>query len=84
MTTYEEEVVDYVTTTNEPTENPTPSVPTATTTENTRENDYKNALSEIETILNKYNLALNAEVIVTTTGNYPRVFLTEKPTEKPE
>jgi hypothetical protein len=83
MTTYEEtEVVDYVETTNEPTT--TPSEPTATTTENTRENDYKNALTEIETVLNKYNLALNAEVIVSTNGNYPRVFLTERPTEKPE
>lgn len=84
MTTYEEEVVDYVTT-NEPTENPTPNVPTATnTTENPRENDYRNALNEIETVLEKYNLSLNAEITVTTNGNYPRVFLTERSTEKPE
>jgi len=69
-------------------EMPTPvATPTMTTveptanTENPREQDYKNAISEIETVLKKYNLTLSAEVTVTTNGNYPRVFLTEIPTE---
>jgi hypothetical protein len=51
---------------------------------NPREEDYKNAISEIETILKKYNLTLNAEVIVSTNGNFPRVFLAEIPTETAE
>ena len=70
-------------------EMPTPTttemtVETPTNTENTREEDYKNAISEIENILKKYNLALSAEVVVTTNGNYPRVFVAEIPTETAE
>jgi hypothetical protein len=65
-------------------EMPTPTTMTVENTNNTenpREQDYKNAISEIETILKNYNLTLSAEVTVTTNGNYPRVFLTEVPTE---
>jgi hypothetical protein len=65
-------------------EMPTPTTMTVentNNTENTREQDYKNAISEIETVLTKYNVTLSAEVTVTTNGNYPRVFLTEVPTE---
>ena len=58
----------------------TTTVETPTNTENTREEDYKNAINEVETILKKYNLTLSAEVVVTTNGNYPRVFVTEIPT----
>jgi hypothetical protein len=62
----------------------TTTVETPTNTENTREEDYKNAINEVETILKKYNLTLSAEVVVTTNGNYPRVFVTEIPTETAE
>jgi hypothetical protein len=65
-------------------EMPTPTTMTVENTNNTenpREQDYKNAISEIETVLTKYNVTLSAEVTVTTNGNYPRVFLTEVPTE---
>jgi hypothetical protein len=65
-------------------EMPTPTTMTVentNNTENAREQDYKNAISEIETVLKNYNLTLSAEVTVTTNGNYPRVFLTEVPTE---
>jgi hypothetical protein len=65
-------------------EMPTPTTMTVentNNTENAREQDYKNAISEIETVLTKYNVTLSAEVTVTTNGNYPRVFLTEVPTE---
>jgi hypothetical protein len=65
-------------------EMPTPTTMTVENTNNTenpREQDYKNAISEIETVLKNYNLTLSAEVTVTTNGNYPRVFLTEVPTE---
>ena len=68
-------------------EMPTPTtmtVETPTNTENTREEDYKNAINEVETILKKYNLTLSAEVVVTTNGNYPRVFVTEIPAETAE
>ena len=68
-------------------EMPTPTtmtVETPTNTENTREEDYKNAINEVETILKKYNLTLSAEVVVTTNGNYPRVFVAEIPTETAE
>lgn len=68
-------------------EMPTPTtmtVETPTNTENAREADYKNAINEVETILKKYNLTLSAEVVVTTNGNYPRVFVTEIPTETAE
>ena len=62
----------------------TTTVETPTNTENTREEDCKNAINEVETILKKYNLTLSAEVVVTTNGNYPRVFVTEIPTETAE
>lgn len=62
----------------------TTTVETPTNTENTREEDYKNAINEVETILKKYNLTLSAEVVVTTNGNYPRVFVSEIPTETAE
>ena len=62
----------------------TTTVETPTNTENTREEDYKNAINEVEAILKKYNLTLSAEVVVTTNGNYPRVFVTEIPTETAE
>lgn len=65
-------------------EMPTPTTMTVENTNNTenpREQDYKNAISEIETVLTKYNVTLSAEITVTTNGNYPRVFLTEVPTE---
>lgn len=62
----------------------TTTVETPTNTENTREEDYKNAINEVETILKKYNLTLSAEVVVTTNGNYPRVFVTEIPAETAE
>lgn len=68
-------------------EMPTPTtmtVETPTNTENTREEDYKNAINEVEAILKKYNLTLSAEVVVTTNGNYPRVFVAEIPTETAE
>ena len=68
-------------------EMPTPTtmtVETPTNTENTREEDYKNAINEVETILKKYNLTLSAEVVVTTNGNYPRVFVAEIPTKTAE
>lgn len=60
------------------------TVETPTNTENAREQDYKNAINEVETILKKYNLTLSAEVVVTTNGNFPRVFVTEIPTETAE
>ncbi len=60
---------------------PTMTVETTTNTENTREEDYKNAINEVEAILEKYNLTLSAEVVVTTKGNYPRVFVSEISTE---
>ena len=59
----------------------TTTVETPTNTENTREEDYKNAINEVEAILKKYNLTLSAEVVVTTKGNYPRVFVSEISTE---
>ena len=62
----------------------TTTVETPTNTENTREEDYKNAINEVETILKKYNLTLSAEVVVTTNGNYPRVFVSEIPMETAE
>jgi len=69
-------------------EMPTPTtkmtVENTNNTENPREQDYKNAISEIETVLTKYNVTLSAEVTVTTNGNYPRVFVTEIPTETAE
>jgi hypothetical protein len=64
-----------------PTPTTTMTVENTNNTENPREQDYKNAISEIENILKNYNLTLSAEVTVTTNGNYPRVFLTEVPTE---
>ena len=48
------------------------------------ENDITAEMTAFETILKKYNLTLSAEVVVTTNGNYPRVFVTEIPTETAE